>query len=98
MVAGAVRPDDGRPDNGLAARAAMRLIGFAALLRDNGFAVGMAESRNALRLLASPAAARANVFRAALRAILSSRHSEWQRFDALFDAYWLRRDLRRVQP
>ena len=41
---------------GFAAR--RRLAGFARTLRDNGFKVGLAETRDALAVLISPAAAR----------------------------------------
>ena len=41
----------------LGASARHRLAGFAHVLRDNGFMVGLAETRDALAILASPAAA-----------------------------------------
>lgn len=65
-----------------------KLAGFVRTLRDNGFAVGLAESRDAFAILASPAADRAATMQAALRALFSADHSDFERFDALFAAYW----------
>ena len=65
-----------------------RLAGFAATLRGAGFAVGRAETLDAARLLASPAADRPERLRAALRALLASNPAEFKRFDELFDAFW----------
>lgn len=66
----------------------LRLAGFVRTLRDNGFAVGLGESRDALRLLATELAQRPDQARHALRALLCGRRSDWDRFDAVFDAYW----------
>ena len=65
-----------------------RLAGFAATLRGAGFAVGRAETLDAARLLASPAADRPERLRAALRALFASNPAEFKRFDELFDAFW----------
>lgn len=74
-----------------------RLAGFVRTLRDNGFAVGLAEARDALAILASPAAARAALLKPALRALFCATRSDWERFDAIFDAYWIGRGMRSVQ-
>ena len=74
-----------------------RLAGFARTLRDNGFHVGIAETRDALQVLTSPAAARPIALKPALRALFCATHSDWQRFDEIFDAFWLGRDMRRRQ-
>ena len=74
-----------------------RLAGFTRTLRDNGFAVGLAESRDALAVLASPAARRMTTLRPALRSLYSATHSDWQRFDEIFDAYWTGQGVRRVR-
>jgi uncharacterized protein with von Willebrand factor type A (vWA) domain len=74
-----------------------RLAGFARTLRDNGFKIGLAETRDALAVLASPAAARATTLKPALKALLCATHSDWERFDEIFDAYWLGRGMRRAQ-
>jgi uncharacterized protein len=66
-----------------------RLAGFARILRDNGFRIGLKETQDALAILASPAAERPMALKPALRALFSTRHSDWARFDEIFDAYWL---------
>ena len=58
-----------------------RLASFARTLRDNGFKVGLAETRDALAIIASPAAARPSRLRPALRALFCATHSDWEKFD-----------------
>ncbi len=90
---GGLRPppqDDGTI--GLAMR--RRLAGFARILRDNGFRVGLAETRDALAVLASPAAVRASSLQSALRALFCATHSDWEKFDDVFDAFWRGHDMR----
>jgi len=65
-----------------------RLVGFARTLRDNGFGVGLAETRDALQILASPAATKPSALKPALRALFCATHFDWERFDAIFDAFW----------
>lgn len=74
-----------------------RLAGFARTLRDNGFAVGLAETRDALSILASPAAMQPALLQPALRALFCATRSDWERFDEIFAAYWQGRGVRRVQ-
>ena len=74
-----------------------RLAGFARTLRDNGFKVGLAETSDALGVLTSPAAARASSLKPALRALFCATHSDWERFDEIFDAFWQGRDMRQRQ-
>src|SRR5215470_17094726 len=74
-----------------------RLAGFVRTLRDNAFAVGLAETRDALAILASPAAMRPALLQPALRALFCATRSDWERFDEIFAAYWQGRGLRRVQ-
>ena len=64
-----------------------RLAGFARTLRDNGFKVGLAETGDALAILAAPVAARPSSLKPALRALFCATHSDWERFDEIFDAY-----------
>jgi uncharacterized protein len=73
-----------------------RLAGFTATLRDNGFAVGLAEAGDAARILASPLVARPMWLGQAFRALFCSDAEEWRRFDEVFAAYWLDRGVRRV--
>jgi uncharacterized protein with von Willebrand factor type A (vWA) domain len=82
---------------GIGPAARTRLAGFARTLRDNGFKVGLAETRDALAVLASPASARPSALRPALRSLFCATHSDWQRFDDIFDAYWLGRGMRRAR-
>ncbi len=86
------------PDQPMERSAATRVAAFGALLRENGFAVGLAESRDALRVLASPAGRRSASLKPALRALFCATHEDWLRFDALFDAFWRGFGMRRVQP
>jgi uncharacterized protein len=81
----------------LGAAARRRLAGFAHTLRQNGFAVGLAETRDALAVLASPAAARPALLKPALRALFCATRSDWQRFDEIFDGWWRGRGIRSVQ-
>jgi len=74
-----------------------RLAGFARTLRDNGFKVGLAETRDALVILTSPAAGRLSSLKPALRALFCATHSDWERFDEIFDAFWQGRDMRQRQ-
>ena len=74
-----------------------RLAGFARTLRDNGFRVGLAETRDALQVLASPAALRPTSLKPALRALFCATHSDWERFDEIFDAFWQGRGMRQRQ-
>ncbi len=76
------------------APARRRLAGFARTLRDNGFKVGLAETGDALAILTSPAAGRASSLKPALRALFCATHSDWERFDEIFDAFWQGRDMR----
>ena len=81
----------------IGAGARRRLAGFAATLRANDFKVGLAETRDALAVLLSPAAARRSSLKPALRALFAATRSDWERFDEIFDAYWSGRGMRRVQ-
>ena len=65
-----------------------RLAGFTRTLRDNGFRVGLAETRDALTLLASPAGTQPHTLLPAMRALFCATHSDWERFGELFNAYW----------
>jgi uncharacterized protein with von Willebrand factor type A (vWA) domain len=74
-----------------------RLAGFARTLRDNGFKVGLAETGDALAILSAPAAAKPLSLKPALRSLFCATHSDWERFDEIFDAYWLNRGLRQAR-
>jgi uncharacterized protein with von Willebrand factor type A (vWA) domain len=74
-----------------------RLAGFARTLRDNGFKVGLAETSDALAILTAPLAVRPASLKPALRALFCATHSDWARFDEIFDAYWLNRSVRKTR-
>ena len=82
--------------DGIGAGTRRRLAGFARALRDNGFKVGLAETRDALAVLLSPAAVRRSSLKPALRSLFAATRSDWERFDEIFDAYWSGRGMRRV--
>jgi uncharacterized protein with von Willebrand factor type A (vWA) domain len=94
---GGLRPPPQDEGLALGAPTRRRLAGFARTLRDNGFRVGLAETRDALHVLASPAGLRAASFKPALRALFCATHSDWERFDEIFDAFWQGRHMRSRQ-
>jgi uncharacterized protein with von Willebrand factor type A (vWA) domain len=84
-------------DDTIGAGTRRRLAGFARTLRDNGFKVGLAESRDAVAVLASSAAARPSSLKPALRALFCATRSDWERFDEIFDAWWRGQGMRRTR-
>jgi uncharacterized protein len=66
-----------------------RLVGFVRLLRENGFALGLREAEDAVRLATGIDLLRPDHLRWALRTLLCSCERDWQRFDELFRAWWL---------
>jgi uncharacterized protein len=81
----------------LSAPARRRLASFGRTLRNNGFRIGLAETHDALAILASPAAIQPALLKPALRALFCATHSDWDRFDEIFDAFWLGRNMRQRQ-
>ena len=73
-----------------------RLVGFVRLLRDHGFALGLREAEDTVRAAKAAGLAGPEPLRWGLRALLCSCERDWRRFDELFDAYWLRRGMRRA--
>ena len=71
-----------------------KLASFLRTLRDAGFAVGLAEGRDAATLMAAGYAARPLLLRSALKHLVSARKSDWEKFDGLFDAFWLGKRVR----
>lgn len=71
------------------ARIAAKLVAFIATLRDNDFAVGPRESEDAAMLIASGYAERPGVLRSALKHLVCARKADWDKFDGIFDAFWL---------
>ncbi|MBX2885137.1 MAG: hypothetical protein KTR32_34590, partial [Granulosicoccus sp.] len=66
----------------------IQLSRFGQFLRSNDIAAGTDALLDAHTLLAAGYNANRHLFRHALRATYCQRHSDWQRFDALFDAFW----------
>lgn len=73
---------------------AEKLSAFLKTLRDNGFSVGLGEGRDAAALMAAGYAERPGLLRSALKHLFSARRSEWERFDGIFDAFWLGKRVR----
>ena len=71
-----------------------KLAAFLRTLRDNGFAVGLAEGQDAAALMAAGYAERPGLLRSALKHLFSARKSDWEKFDGLFDAFWLGKRVR----
>jgi uncharacterized protein with von Willebrand factor type A (vWA) domain len=71
-----------------------KLAAFLKTLRDNGFAVGLQEGQDAASLMAAGFAEKPGLLRSALKHLFSSRKSDWDRFDGLFDAFWLGKRVR----
>ncbi len=71
-----------------------KLAAFMRTLRDNGFAVGLAEGRDAAALMASRYGSRPGLLRSAFKHLFAARKSDWEKFNGLFDAFWLGKRLR----
>src|SRR6516162_5270225 len=84
-------------DESVSAPARRRLAGFGRTLRNNGFRIGLAETQDASAILASPSAIQPALLKPALRALFCATHSDWDRFDEIFDAFWLGRNMRQRQ-
>jgi uncharacterized protein with von Willebrand factor type A (vWA) domain len=81
----------------IGAAAARQLADFARTLRDNGFRIGLGETRDALAILASSVATRTSSLKPALRSLFCATHSDWEKFDEIFEAFWRGRGMRRAQ-
>lgn len=68
-----------------------QITGFAAHLRLNGFRLGLSESRAAMALVDHLGIDRPAACRLGLKVLLCSGAEDWNRFDDLFEAYWMRR-------
>src|SRR6202050_1993132 len=71
-----------------------RAAAFLKILRDNSFAVGLREGRDAAALMAAGYAEKPGLLRVAFKHLFSARKSDWDRFDGLFDAFWLGRRVK----
>jgi uncharacterized protein len=66
-----------------------KLAAFLKTLRDSGFAVGLAEGQDAAGLMAAGYAKKPGLLRSAFKHLFSARKSDWEKFDGIFDAFWL---------
>lgn len=66
----------------------LRFGAFVRSLRANGFTIGLAESHDALRIFCAIEPANKTMLQEALRALFASRRSDWEKFDAIFNAFW----------
>ena len=71
-----------------------KLSAFLRTLRDASFTVGLQEGQDAARLLAAGYGKSAGLLRSAFKSLLSARKADWEKFDGIFDAFWLRRSTR----
>jgi len=69
--------------------AAARLTAFPGFLRANGFAVGGGDAVPVLQTAQRVGVLDSSVLRLSLKALLCGRIDEWQRFDELFEAWFL---------
>ena len=68
---------------------AAKLSAFLKTLREAGFAVGLQEGQDAASLMAAGYAEQPGLLRSAFKHLFSARKSDWEKFDGLFDAFWL---------
>src|SRR6202140_813245 len=73
---------------------ASKLAAFLKTLREAGFAVGPREGQDAASLMAAGFAERPGLLRSALKHLFSARKSDWDKFDGIFDAFWLGKRVR----
>ncbi len=71
-----------------------KLAAFLKTLRDNAFAVGLREGQDATTLMASGYAQKPGLLRSAFKHLFSTQKSDWEKFDGLFDAFWLGKHVR----
>lgn len=71
-----------------------KVAAFLRTLRDADFRVGLAEGQDAATLMSAGFAARPNLLRAAFKHLFSARKADWDKFDGLFDAFWLGKRVR----
>jgi uncharacterized protein len=71
-----------------------KLAAFLKTLRDSGFAVGLQEGQDAASLMAAGFIEKPGLLRSAFKHLFSARKSDWERFDGIFDAFWLGKRVR----
>src|SRR3982074_2270473 len=71
-----------------------KLAAFLKTLRDNGFAVGLHEGQDAATLMTEGFVKKPGLLRSAFKHLFSARKSDWEKFDGIFDAFWLGKRVR----
>jgi uncharacterized protein with von Willebrand factor type A (vWA) domain len=71
-----------------------KLAAFLRTLRDAAFAVGMREGQDAAALLAAGYGDSPGLLRSAFKHLFSARKADWEKFDGIFDAFWMRKRAR----
>ncbi len=66
-----------------------RIAGFTGFLHANGYGVSAADTVDIVDTAAQTGVLNQPILRWNLNSLLCKRYEEWQRFDALFDAYFL---------
>lgn len=66
-----------------------KLAAFMKTLRDSSFIAGLREAQDAAALMAAGYAGKPNLLRSAFKHLFSARRTDWEKFDGLFDAFWL---------
>jgi len=79
-----------RSDDRAGAALCARLAGFAGFLHANGYGLGAGDLPRVLETAQHVGVFDGPPLRWSLQSLLCSRGEEWRRFDALFDAYFLR--------
>lgn len=71
-----------------------KLAAFLGTLRNSGFAVGLAEGQDAASLMTAGYATKPGLLRSAFKHLFSARKADWEKFDGIFDAFWLGKRVR----
>lgn len=71
-----------------------RLAAFLKTLRDAAFVVGLREGQDAAALVAAGYASKPGLLRSAFKHLLSASKADWDKFDGIFDAFWLKKRAR----
>ncbi len=71
-----------------------KLAGFLKTLRAAAFAIGLREGQDAATLLATGYGEKPNLLRQAFKQLFSARKEDWEKFDGIFDAFWLGKHVR----
>jgi uncharacterized protein len=71
-----------------------KLAAFLKTLRDSGYAVGLQEGQDAAALMTEGYVRRPGLLRSAFKHLFSARKSDWEKFDGIFDGFWLGKRVR----